>query len=308
MKKPRGRRLYKMSSTTAFKVIGVGGSGCAAVEKMVGCGGCEIIAVNTDAKSLLENKAPNKVLIGLTVTKGRSTGNNIRLGETAALSDRDKIKSALDGAKEVFIIAGLGGGTGAGAAPVVAEAAKSIGCTVVAFVNTPFAAEGKVCKSNASAGLENLRPYCDLIVVIENDRFLRSVPDLSIRDAFIKVNHLLLEAVRGMIKLTVDSGIENIKPLLQGYATLAYGVGPTLKKAVDAALQSPLIGGDLRETTGILVNFTTHMVEPGGLQEALDDIASKTNPKGNIVWTNIVDNSAESIEVLAVFTGIKPKP
>lgn len=294
-----------MSQERTFKVVGVGGSGCAAVEKMAGCGGCELIAVHTDARSLLDNKVPNKVLIGLTVTKGRSTGNNIRLGETAALTDRDKIKAALEGAKEVFVIAGLGGGTGAGAAPVVAEAAKSMGCTVVAFVNTPFAAEGKVCKSNAAAGLAGLAPYCDLIVVIQNDRFLKTVPDLSLRDAFTKVNHMLLEAVRGMVKLTVDSGMDNLKPLLGGYATLAYGVGPTLKKAVDAALESPLIGADLREASGIMLNFTTHTAELERLQEALDDIASKTNPKASIVWTNTVDNSAEGIEVLAVFTGVK---
>jgi cell division protein FtsZ len=294
-----------MSPEKTFKVVGVGGSGCAAVERMSGCAGCDLIAVHTDARSLLANTVQNKVLIGLTITKGRSTGNNLTLGETAALTDREKIKSALEGAKEVFIIVGLGGGTGAGAAPVVAEAAKSMGAVVVAFVNTPFTAEGKVCRSNAATGLRNLQPYCDLIVVIQNDRFLKSVPDLSIRDAFTKVNHMLLEAVRGMVKLTVDSGIGNLKPLLTGHATLAHGIGPTLKKAVDAALESPLIGADLKESSGIMLNFTTHVPEPQGVQEALDDIASKTNPKAQIVWTNTVDNSAEGIEVLAVFTGVK---
>ena len=146
-----------MSTEHSIRVVGVGGSGCAAVERMRGCGGCDLIAVHTDAMSLLERKADNKVLIGRNVTKGRSTGNNILLGEEAAISDRDKLASNLAGAEVVFVIAGLGGGTGAGASPVVAEAAKGHGSTVVAFVNIPFTAEGKVCRINAVAGLENMR-------------------------------------------------------------------------------------------------------------------------------------------------------
>jgi cell division protein FtsZ len=288
----------------SFKVVGVGGSGCAAVEKMIGCAGCELIAIHTDARSLLDRKIEHKVLIGLTITKGRSTGNNLQLGHDAAVSDLDKIKSAIDGSKLIFIIGGLGGGTGAGAAPVVAEAAKSQGATVVAFVNIPFTAEGKICRSNSQKGIEGLRPYCDLIVVIENDRFLKVVPDLSLRDAFTKVNHMLLEAVRGMAKLTVDSGQDNLKPLLKGYGTIGHGVGPTLKKAVDAALESPLIGGDIKKATAVLLNFTTHTQELEGLQEALDEISSKTGTQAAIIWTNTLEASAEGVEALAVFSGM----
>jgi cell division protein FtsZ len=290
----------------AFKVVGVGGSGCAAVEKMAGVQGCDLIAVNTDAKSLLDRRVRHKILIGLGVTKGRSTGNNIKLGEEAAVADIDKIKAALEGAKVTFVVAGLGGGTGAGAAPIVAESAKGYGGVVVAFVNIPFTAEGKVCRGNAQAGLANLKPYCDLIVVVENDRFLKIVPDLSIGDAFTKVNHILLESVRGMIKLTVDTGVENLKPLLRGYATLGHGAGSTLKKAVAAAFDSPLVGADVREATGILINFTTHAKELEGLQEALDEATSRSGKEAAIIWTNTVDDSAEASEALVLFSDVKP--
>ena len=294
-----------MASEESFKVVGVGGSGCAAVEKMLSCPGCQTIVVHTDAQSLLERKVQHKLLIGLSVTKGRSTGNNIRLGEEAALADMDKIKAALEGAKVTFVVAGLGGGTGAGGAPIVAEAAKTLGSTVVAFVNIPFTVEGKICRGNAKAGLENLRPYCDLTVVIENDRFLKTVPDLSVRDAFAKVNKMILDAVQGMVKLTVDSGIENLKPLLKGYATLGHGAGPTIQKAVDAAIESPLIGAELKDAAGVMLDFKTHSKEVVGLQEALDTILSKTNPQAGILWTNTVDDSAEGNEVLVIFTGVR---
>jgi cell division protein FtsZ len=295
-----------MSSQKDFKVVGVGGSGCAAVERMLGTDGCEPVAIHTDAKSLLDRKVPNKVLIGLTVTKGRSTGNNMKLGEQAALADLDKIKAALEGTKVTFVIAGIGGGTGAGAAPIVAQAAKSQGSQVIAFVNVPFLAEGKICRNNAMKAIEGLRPYCNLLVIIENDRFLKSVPEMSIRDAFTKVNHMLLEAVRGMVKLTSDSGIENIRSMLAGYATLGHGAGPTLKKAVDAALESPLIGGDIKEASAVMLEFTTHTKEVEGIQEALDAITQRTSPQSGIIWTNSIEDGEEAVEVLAIFSGVKP--
>ena len=294
-----------MAGDRIIKVVGVGGSGCATVERMMGCGGCELVAVHTDAASLLQHKGGSKVLIGLNVTKGRSTGNNIRLGEEAAISDLDKIKAAVGSPEVTFIVAGLGGGTGAGASPVVAEAAKGQGSMVVAFVNIPFTAEGKVCRSNALTGLDNMKPYCDLIVVIQNDRFLKVVPDLSIRDAFTKVNHMLLEAVRGMVKLVNESGVDNLKPLLKGYAAIGHGVGPGLRKAVEAALDSPLIGADVNSASGVLLNFTTHSKALADLQEALDSVAGKVSPSAAVVWTNTVDDSAEAVEVLALFSGVK---
>jgi len=296
-----------MDLTHAIKVVGVGGSGCAAVERMMGCQGCELIAVHTDANSLLSRKVPTKILIGKTITKGRSTGNNMALGKAAALADMDQIKSSLEDAKITFVIAGLGGGTGAGAAPVVAEAAKSAGSTVIAFVNTPFTAEGKVCKANAQAGMDGLKPYCDLIVIIRNDDFLKMVPNMSIRDAFTKVNNMLLEAVRGMVKLITDSGLENLKPMLSGQATIGYGAGFNMSKAVDAALESHLVGANIREAAGALIVFTTHSAELKGLQEALDSIPKKTNPSISIIWTNDVEDTAEGVEAIIIFTGVKPQ-
>jgi len=293
-----------MASEETFKVVGVGSSGSAAVERMVGSPGIGLIAVNTDAKTLLGSTVPFKVLIGLGVTKGRSTGNNIGLGEKAAVADQDRIKAALEGAKEVFIIAGIGGGTGAGAAPVVAEAAKSMGATVVAFVNTPFGAEGKVCRTNAEAGIRNLTPYCDLIVVVENDRFLKTLQDMSLRDAFTKVNRMVLEAVLGMVKLASDAGMDALKPMLRGYATIGYGVGPTAAKAADAAMDSPLGGVEVGKATGVMMHFTARSQEISGIQEALGKVAEKASPGATILWTGTVDDGSEAVEALAIFTGV----
>ncbi len=293
-----------MEEGETFKVVGVGSSGSAAVERMAGCVGCGLVAVNTDAKTLLDSKAPYKVLIGLSVTGGRSTGNDIRLGERAAVADQDKIKAALEGAKEVFIIAGIGGGTGAGAAPVVAEAAKSMGAVVVAFVNTPFGAEGKVCRANAEAGIRNLVPYCDLIVVVENDRFLKTLQDMSLRDAFTRVNRMVLEAVVGMVKLASDAGMDALKPMLKGYATIGYGVGPTAAKALEAAMDSPLAGVEVGKASGVMLHFTAGSQELSGVQEALGRASEKAAPGAAILWTSTVDDAGNAVEALAIFTGV----
>lgn len=295
-----------MSGEHVIRVVGVGGSGCATVEKMTGCAGCDLVAVHTDAMGLLKIRAPTKVLIGKDITGGRSTGNNIRLGEDAAIADRERLSQVLQGAEATFIVAGLGGGTGAGASPVVAESAKNHGSKVIAFVNIPFTAEGSVCKGNATAGLDGLKPYCDLIVVIENDRFLKVVPDLSVRDAFTKVNMILYEAVRGFVNLIVDSGLDNLLPLLSGYATLGHGVGASIKKGVEAAIGSPLVGADTEKATGVLLNIITHAKKIEGLQPALDAVAEATSESASVVWTHTFDDTAEAVEVLALFTGVEP--
>ncbi|MBD3389195.1 MAG: hypothetical protein GF416_08880 [Candidatus Altiarchaeales archaeon] len=288
-----------------IKVVGVGGSGCATAEKMEACSGCHLVAVHTDAMSLLKYKVHDKILVGKAVTRGRSTGNNISLGEEAALSDRDRISEVLGDCDVVFLVAGLGGGTGAGASPIVAEEAKGHGSAVIAFVNIPFTAEGKVCRSNADNGISRLRPFCNLIVVVENDRFLKLVHDLSIRDAFTTVNRIILEAVTGMVVLIEDSGLENIMPMLRGYATLGHGVGSNPRKALRAALDSPLIGADISTASGVLLNFTSHSKSVEGIQPALEELNSNISSAAGVVWTNTADDSAEAVEVLALFSGVE---
>ncbi|MBU0762110.1 MAG: hypothetical protein KKD39_03730 [Candidatus Altiarchaeota archaeon] len=288
------------------KVVGVGGSGCAACERMSSLKGCDFIGVHTDAASLLKTRIPLKVLIGLDLTRGRSTGNNIRLGEEAAISDREKISSVLTGAKITFLIAGLGGGTGAGASPVVAEAAKSLGSTVIAFVNIPFTAEGKVCLSNAKTGLDNLRPYCDLIVLLENDRFLQIVSDVAIGDAFTKVNDILFEAVSSVLSTSLDAGPESIRPLLVGFGTLGHGLGTDYLSAVKSAMSSPLLIYDIIRAKGVLLDFRGPK-DDGDVKEALDYVFSQLPEGTPLLWGLKNRGEGDLFESMALFTGFSEK-
>jgi cell division protein FtsZ len=290
----------------SFKVVGVGGSGCSTVERMRECQSCDLIGIHTDAKSLLSRRIPFKVLIGLNVTRGRSTGNDFHLGQRAASDDEEKITSAIGEPNIVFIIAGIGGGTGAGASPTVAKIAKKSGATVIAFINVPFTAEGRICRENAEKSIERLMPFCDLIILIENDRFLKTVPDLSITEAFTRVNHMLLESVQAMVKLVESAGIDNILPLLSGYAVLGYGFGPTIGKSVNAALESPLIGADIVKSKGVMISFKTNAIESDELATALDDIIGKTNNSAPLLWTNTSRGEGEGVEAILLFSGVNP--
>ena len=288
----------------SIKVFGVGGLGCSACEKMMGYSGCDVIAVHTDASGLLQCRVFDKILLGRDLTKGRSTGNNIVLGSQAAASSLDKIEQSLHDVKITFLIAGLGGGTGAGATPTFAEVAKGLGSMVIAFVNIPFSAEGKICRQNAKSSLDNLKPFCDLIVFIENDRFLKTVPDLNIREAFSKVNNMFFEVVTGMVKLFQNSKVETIQPLMSGYATLGYGFGETVGDAVNAALDSPLIGSDITQSLGVLLIFSSNKSDLTGISGCMVELAKKTNEYSSILWTNIVDENFSGVEVMILFTGV----
>jgi cell division protein FtsZ len=290
-----------------IKVVGVGGSGCAACERMRNMPKCDFIGINTDAPSLLKGNIPLKVLIGLEVTKGRSTGNNISLGEEAAVSDRGKIESILEGSKLTFLISGIGGGTGAGAAPVVAEAAKSQGSLVVAFVNMPFTSEGKICMSNAKTGLDNLSPYCDLIVVLENDRFLQALQNAQIEEAFKKVNEILFDAVSAMAKISLESGLDSMKNLLSGFGSLGYGVGEDPLRATSNATQSKLLLYELKESKGAMMHIRGPHAEEG-FGEALNFASSNIGPEKPIIWSHEKKQGSELFDCILLVTGFPEKP
>jgi len=293
-----------MDCAPTLKIIGVGGSGCYAVSKMAQESGCEHIAAHTDASSLLKVNVPKKVLLGKDVTKGRSTGNDRSLGEAAAINAKDQIEEVLSGAEVTFIIASLGGGTGAGAAPIVAAEAKALGSFVISMVNIPFQAEGRVCRKNAERGIEALRPHSDLIIALPNDRFLSIFPDKSIGEAFNEVNHMFFEAVEGVARLVKGSGIDDLRAILTGFATLGRGGGETVETAVRQALASPLIYCDISQSIGVLMSFVAGKGSFGDVHDSLELVAERTNDTARIVWTKGEDPHLSGIEVVCLFTGV----
>ena len=286
-----------------FRIVGVGGSGCHAVSLMGKEEPCDYVAMNTDAAALLSTDVPNKVLLGKTITRGMSTGNDMSLGERAAQSSSQQIASVLAGSKVTFIVAEIGGGTGAGASLVVAQLARSLGSIVISFVTLPFKSEGKTCKSNAIACLKGLRPFSDLTVVIENDRFLHTVIEKSLTQALKAANHMVLEAVMGFANIIHSSKIDDIRPILSGYATLGYGVGDCMREATFRALNSPLIGADITRSLGAILIYRVGSDTPDEADECMGILSERTGPSASIVWTK-QKTDVQGCEALIIFTGV----
>ncbi|MFH1403526.1 MAG: hypothetical protein ABIH11_04575 [Candidatus Altiarchaeota archaeon] len=289
-------------------MVGVGGSGCSTVENIQssGCIGCGYIAMNTDALNLLNSKVSSKLLLGRNTTGGQSTGNSILLGEKAAREEYDRIKSLMSGADIVFITAGIGGGTGAGATPVVAEAAKSIGCVVVALVNLPFSVEGKVCASNSYSALEDLQSFCDMIVVIDNDKLVTVTQGSSIRDSFSAVNSLVLDAVRNLINVSVRNEVAS-RSLFTGMALIGSGEGGSAREAVESALMSPMFFRDITTASGVLLSFTAESKEPFTEMSNALDIVTSVAPKSSILWFSNISESMpdDVVRVFALVSGLE---
>ncbi len=253
-----------------LKVIGVGGGGCNAVNKMMEAGveGVECIAANTDYKSLRRSKAGKNIQLGKTLTKGLGSGGNPTIGKEAAVESTDEIQKALEGADMVVVAAGMGGGTGTGAAPVVAEIAKKLGILTVAVVSRPFEHEGPVRKTQAEDGLRAMLPHVDAIVVIPNER-INSVCDLDIDlvSAFAKVDEVLVQAIQSISGIIHSEGIINrdfadVKRILTAKGKVLMGMGAATgedraMKAVQKAVNSPLLEDvDIAGANAVLVLVT----------------------------------------------------
>ena len=197
---------------THIKVIGCGGGGSNSIQRMLeeGIKGTELFALNTDAQHLLKIKTKNKLLIGRKKTRGLGAGSLPQVGEDAALESVDDIRHVVEGADMVFVTAGLGGGTGTGSAPVVAEAARAADALTIAVVTLPFSGEGNVRRSNAEAGLERLRTVADTVIVIPNDRLIEMVPKLPMQAAFKVCDEVLTRAVKGIAESITEDGIVNV--------------------------------------------------------------------------------------------------
>lgn len=307
------------SYLAVIKVVGVGGGGTNAINRMIDAGlrGVEFIACNTDAQALQMCDADIKINIGSDVTRGLGAGANPDVGHSAASESRDEIREALKGADMVFVTAGEGGGTGTGAAPVIAEIAKSeIGALTVGVVTRPFSFEGSQRMRQAQEGINRLREVVDTLVVIPNDRLLGVVEKrTSVVDAFRHADNILRQGVQGITDLITIPGLINldfadVRTIMHDAGTALMGVGQAggENRAVDAAktaLASPLLEDDVDGATGVLLNIT------GGselglfeINEAAEIITNAAAPDANIIFGAVIDeNLGDEVRVTVLATG-----
>jgi cell division protein FtsZ len=301
-----------------IKVFGLGGGGCNAVNRMVKSNvrGIEFSAVNTDAQALYHSEAPTKINIGKATTRGLGAGANPELGKQAAEESSEEIKAMLQGADMVFLTCGLGGGTGTGAAPVIAEIAKELGILTVAVVTKPFSFEGARRKVQGEEGLENLKNKVDTLITIPNDKILSLIDKKTpLMDAFTVVDDVLRQGVQGIADLITIHGMINVdfadvKAVMEnaGSALMGIGYGTGENRATEAAkaaIESPLLELDIVGAKGILFNITggndLSMFE---VDEAARIITEAADPDANIIFGAVVNDSyTGEIKVTVVATG-----
>ena len=307
-----------MSDFANIKVIGVGGGGNNAVNRMVESElkGVQFLSVNTESQVLELSKADVTIQIGEKVTKGLGAGANPQIGEAAAQESREDIIKALEGADMVFVTAGMGGGTGTGAAPVVAECAKEVGALTVGVVTKPFAFEGKRRRAAAEKGIEFLTQKVDTIIVIPNDKLLQVVDKkCSLSDAFGKADDVLRQGIKGISDLIQIPGLINldfadVKTIMtnQGEALMGIGEGTGENRAADAAkmaINSPLLETSIDGAKGILLNISgSANLSLFEINEAAEIISDAADPDANIIFGSVIDESlGDSVQVTVVATG-----
>ena len=307
-----------MSDFANIKVIGVGGGGNNAVNRMVEnqIKGVQFLAVNTENQVLELSKADVTIQIGEKVTKGLGAGANPQVGEEAAQESREEIIKALEGADMVFVTAGMGGGTGSGAAPIVAECAKEVGALTVGVVTKPFAFEGKRRRAAAEKGIEFLTQKVDTIIVIPNDKLLQVVDKkCTITDAFSKADDVLRQGIKGISDLIQIPGLINldfadVKTIMteQGEALMGIGVGEGENRAVDAAkmaINSPLLETSIDGAKGILLNISgSSDLSIFEVNEAAEIISEAADPDANIIFGSVIDESlGDKVQITVVATG-----
>jgi cell division protein FtsZ len=307
----------------AIKVIGVGGGGGNSVNTMIEAGieGVDFIVANTDGQVLETSMAGTKVHLGRNLTKGLGAGANPEVGKAAALEDASRVAESLQGADMVFVTAGMGGGTGTGAAPVVAQVARDLGALTVGVVTKPFAFEGSQRKKKAMAGIAELAKAVDALIVIPNDRLV-SIAGMktTLKDAFTMVDNVCLNAVRGISDLVIAPGLINVdfadvRTIMTGMgrALMGTGRGQGDKRAVEAAQQaisSPLLEDvAINGATGILLNIT------GGpdltlaeMNEACSLIAEAADPDANIIFGSVIDpHAGDEVRITVIATGFQTR-
>lgn len=308
----------KIETFARIKVLGIGGSGTNAVNRMneLGIRGVEFIAVNTDAQALHNNTADRKVHIGKNITKGLGSGMNPELGRQAAEESQEELEEVIANADMIFITSGLGGGTGTGAAPVVAELAKNRGILTIAVVTKPFTFEGSKRKEVAEAGYENLKDKVDAIISIHNDRILQIIDKkTSLVDAFKTVDEVLRQGIAGISDLITTHGIVNadfadVRSIMQDAGTALMGIGRAsgdnrAQEAAKAAVNSPLLELTIDGAKGVLFNITggsnLGMFE---IDEAAKVITKNIDPDAKVKFGTVIDDSmGDEVRITVIATG-----
>jgi cell division protein FtsZ len=301
-----------------IKVVGVGGGGGNAVNRMIDSGlkGCEFIAVNTDAQALLMSDADVKLDIGRQLTRGLGAGSDPEIGRQAAEDHRDEIEEVLTGADMVFITAGEGGGTGTGGAPIVAEIARGLGALTISIVTRPFAFEGRRRAVQAESGVQRLREKVDTLIIIPNDRLLDVADErTSMLSAFKTADEVLLQGVQGITDLITTPGLINtdfadVRMIMQNAGTALMGIGRAsgdgrAVNAARAAIASPLLEASIEGARGLLLNVSG----PSDLglfevNEAAEIVKETAHPDANIIFGAVIDDAlGEEVRITVIAAG-----
>ena len=307
----------------SIKVIGVGGAGTNAVNRMIDSGlqGVDFIAINTDKQALTLSKAPTKVQIGDKLTKGLGAGANPDVGKHAAEESREEISNIVKGADLVFVTCGMGGGTGTGAAPVIAELARDMGILTIGVVSKPFMFEGRQRMKNAEAGIERLKANVDTLVVVPNDRLLSVVTKgTSVTEAFRIADDTLRQGIQGISDLIAVPNLINldfadVRTVMEarGLAHMGIGVGKGENRMVDAARQaisSPMLETSIDGARAVLINITggpdTSIID---INEAAQMITQAADPEANIIFgAGIDENLEDEVRITVIATGFESNP
>ncbi len=312
--------ITMMDGTATIKVIGVGGAGNNAVNRMIDIGikGVDFIAVNTDRQALQTSRANTKIQIGEKITRGLGAGANPDIGAQSAEESKSEIAEVLRGADMVFVTAGMGGGTGTGAAPIVASTAKEMGILTIGVVTKPFTFEGKKRLSQAERGIESLKGKVDTLVVIPNDKLLQIIDrKTSIIEAFKMADDILRQGVQGISDLIAIPGLVNldfadVKTIMlnQGMAHMGVGKAAGENRAEDAAkeaIQSPLLETSIEGAKGVIINITGG--SDLGLHEvntAAELVQRSVDPEANIIFGTVTDTSMnDEIQITVIATGFE---
>ena len=306
-----------------IKVVGVGGGGVNAVNRMIELGlrGVEFIAVNTDAQALLLSDADVKLDVGRELTRGLGAGADPEVGRRAAEDHAEEIEEALTGADMVFVTAGEGGGTGTGAAPVVARIAKSVGALTIGVVTRPFSFEGKRRAAQADAGVHALREAVDTLIVVPNDRLLEiSEPGISMIEAFAAADQVLLAGVQGITDLITTPGLINldfadVKSVMQGAGAALMGIGSARGadraiKAAELAVASPLLEASVEGAHGVLLSIQgSSNLALSEIYEASSLVQDVVHPEANIIFGTVIDDTlGDEVRVTVIAAGFDTEP
>lgn len=312
----------KNECDTIIKVIGVGGGGCNAVNTMIANNmkGVQFYAVNTDLKSLRKCLAPEKIQIGANLTRGLGAGSDPLMGQRCAEEDKEKLQQIVEGAHMVFVTAGLGGGTGTGASPVIAELAKNTKALTIAVVTKPFDFEGPVRLAQAENGIKELKKNVDALIVIPNQKLIANAErSTSIVESFRMADDILYQGVQSISDLIVETGyivvdFNDVNTVMKNAGTALMGIGEDSGenraiRAAQKAISNPLLDGNgIQGATAALVNFTGENIQTLEVDEAMSMIRNSTDPNVHIIWGLVPkDDFGGKIKITVIATGFGKK-